>query len=247
MGRQTRQMSESGFYHIVFRGVNRQHLFEDDRDYLYFIDSLKNLKAEMVFEVHAYCLMSNHVHLILREKQLGDISTIMKRLLTKYAMYFNRQYERCGTLFSNRYKSIPIETDEYFIPLVSYIHQNPVKGGIVKKLEEYRFSSFIDYVYGGGLTDTDFSLNFLGKNEWLRLHQVIQRDNIDSVDKMRLSEEEIRRRILQYTDGKDPHEVTSWTKKERNVLLKQLKEKERLSIRQIERATGISRGVVAKC
>jgi len=75
-------MSESGFYHITFRGVNRQHLFEDDKDYLYFIDSLKNLKAEMVFEVHAYCLMSNHVHLLLREKQLGDISIIMKRLLT---------------------------------------------------------------------------------------------------------------------------------------------------------------------
>lgn len=247
MGRQARQMSESGFYHIVLRGVNRQHLFEDDRDYLYFIDSLKSLKAELVFEVHAYCLMSNHVHLLLREKQLGDISIIMKRLLTKYAMFFNRQYERCGTLFSNRYKSIPVETDEYFVPLISYIHQNPVKAGIVKKLEEYSFSSFIDYVRGGDFADTDFSLNLLGKNEWLRLHQVIQSDNIDTVDKMRLSEEEIRRRILQYTDGRDPHEMISLTKQERNEFLKQLKEREGLSVRQIERATGISRGVVAKC
>ncbi|MCC5468481.1 transposase [Pelosinus baikalensis] len=165
----------------------------------------------MAFEIHAYCLMSNHVHLLL-EKQLGDISIIMKRLLTKYAMYFNRQYDRCGTLISNRYKSIPVEVDEYFIPLVSYIHQNPVRAGLVKKLEEYSFSSFIDYVRGGGLTDTDFTLNLLGKNEWLRLHQVIQNDTIDTVDKMKLSEEEIRRKILQYTGGRDPHEIISWSK-----------------------------------
>lgn len=95
---------------------------------------------------------------------------------------------------------------------------------------------------GGGLTDTDFSLNLLRENEWLRLHQVIQSDNIDTVDKMRLSEEEIRRSILV---GKDPHEVMSWRKQERNVLLKQLKEREGLSIRQIEQPTGISRGAGA--
>ncbi|CQR72303.1 Transposase IS200 like protein [Sporomusa ovata DSM 2662] len=247
MGRKARKMSTTGYYHVVFRGINRQHLFEEESDFLYFIESLKQLKAEMLFELHAYCLMSNHVHLLMREKQIGDISVIMKRLLTKYVMYFNRKYERSGALIASRYKSVPVEIDEYFVPLMCYIHQNPIRAGIVKKPEEYRFSSYNDYVQGGNLTDTSFSLKMLGRDEWLRLHQIIRNDDFDVSGKKNLSEEEIRRRILQCTEGREPHEVAAWPKPERDALLRRLKEKECLSIRQIERATGISRGVVAKC
>jgi len=247
MGRQARKMSTTGYYHVVFRGINRQHLFEEESDFLYFIESLKQLKAEMLFELHAYCLMSNHVHLLMREKQIGDISVIMKRVLTKYVMYFNRKYERSGALIASRYKSVPVEIDEYFVPLMCYIHQNPIRAGIVKKPEEYRFSSYNDYVQGGNLTDTSFSLKMLGRDEWLRLHQIIRNDDFDVSGKKNLSEEEIRRRILQCTEGREPHEVAAWPKPERDALLRRLKEKECLSIRQIERATGISRGVVAKC
>jgi len=246
MGRQARKMSTTGYYHVVFRGINRQHLFEEESDFLYFIESLKQLKAEMLFELHAYCLMSNHVHLLMREKQIGDISVIMKRVLTKYVMYFNRKYERSGALIASRYKSVPVEIDEYFVPLMCYIHQNPIRAGIVKKPEEYRFSSYNDYVQGGNLTDTSFSLKMLGRDEWLRLHQIIRNDDFDVSGKKNLSEEEIRRRILQCTEGREPHEVAAWPKPERDALLRRLKEKECLSIRQIERATGISRGVVAK-
>ncbi len=90
MVRQARKLSGIGFYHIVFRGINRQHLFEEENDFLYFLASMQRIKAEMVFELHAYCLMSNHVHLLMKERQMGDVSLVMKRLLTKYAMYFNR-------------------------------------------------------------------------------------------------------------------------------------------------------------
>ncbi|WP_255451080.1 transposase [Sporomusa sp. KB1] len=209
MGRQARKMSTTGYYHVVFRGINRQHLFEEESDFLYFIESLKQLKAEMLFELHAYCLMSNHVHLLMREKQIGDISVIMKRLLTKYVMYFNRKYERSGALIASRYKSVPVEIDEYFVLLMCYIHQNPIKAGIVKKPEEYRFSSYNDYVQGGNLTDTSFSLKMFGRDEWLRLHQIITNDDFDVSGKKNLSEEEIRRRILQCTEGREPHEVSA--------------------------------------
>ena len=125
MGRQARQLSSTGFYHVILRGINRQHIFEEACDYTYFLQTLRDLKVDLAFELHAYCLMSNHVHLLFREKQLGDISLIMKRLLTKYAMYFNRKYQRSGALIASRYKSVPVEVDEYFIPLQRYIHQNP--------------------------------------------------------------------------------------------------------------------------
>lgn len=239
MGRQARKLSESGFYHIVFRGVNRQHLFEDDSDYTYLLKEIKQLKIEMLFEIHAYCFMSNHVHLLLKEKQVGDISVIMKRLLTKYAMHFNRKYERCGALISSRYKSVPVEADQYFIPLLCYIHQNPVRAGVVDKLEEYRYSSYTEYLMGGDFVDTLFSLQMLGKDEWMRLHQVIENDDFEITGKKRLSEEEVRRKILKHTIGRSSRSCIL-AKSERNALLRKLKE-EGLSTRQIERATGISR------
>lgn len=96
MSRPARQLSATGFYHVVLRAINRQHLFEEESDFTYFLNVLQQIKDEMAFELHAYCLMSNHVHMLLRENQMGDISLIMKRILTKYVMYFNRKYQRNG-------------------------------------------------------------------------------------------------------------------------------------------------------
>lgn len=247
MGRKSRQLSKTGFYHVIFRGINRQHLFEDENDYIYLINTLQDLKIEMKFEVHAYCLLSNHVHLLIREKLLGDISLIMKRLLTKYAMYFNRKYQRTGALITNRYKSIPIEVDAYFIPLLRYIHQNPLKAGVAKTMDDYMYSSYREYLHGGILTDTRLSLAMVGRDEWVRLHQIFTEESFEVSGKINLCDDDIRRKILRCTGGREPHEIISWSKAERNSLLRRLKEKEGLSIRQIERFTGISRGIVAKC
>jgi hypothetical protein len=104
----------------------------------------------------------------------------------------------------------------------------------------------MEYLRGGVFVDTLFSLQMLGEGEWMRLHQIIESEDFEITGKKRLSEEEVRRKILKHTVGRDPHEVASWLKNERNALLRRLKE-EGLSTRQIERATGISRGVVAKC
>ena len=246
MGRQARQLSATGFYHVVFRGINHQHLFEEESDYSYFWESLHQLKEEIAFEIHAYCLMSNHVHLLIREKQIGDISLIMKRLLTKYVMYFNRKYQRNGALIASRYKSIPVEVDEYFIPLLRYIHQNPLKAGMVEKMEEYRYSSYREYLSGGRLVNTSFSLKMVGTDEWIRLHNIFEEGNFEVSGKKHMNEEQIRRKILLCTGGKEPYEIASWSKLERDAVIRQLRE-EGLSIRQIERATGISRGIVGKC
>lgn len=246
MGRQARELSATGFYHVVFRGINHQHLFEDESDYRYFIEALQQLKEEMAFEIHAYCLMSNHVHLLIREKHVGDISLIMKRLLTKYVMYFNRKYQRNGALIASRYKSIPVEVDEYFIPLLRYIHQNPLKAGMVEKMEVYRYSSYREYLNGGNLVDTSFSLKMVGRDEWLRIHNIFEEDNFEVSGKKQMTEEQIRRKILLCTGGKEASEIASWSKAERDAMIRKLRE-EGLSIRQIERATGISRGIVGKC
>jgi len=247
MSREARKVSSSGFYHVMFRGINHQHLFEEDRDYISFLQTLQRLKSEMMFEIHAYCLMSNHVHILIRENDVGAISLIMKRLLIKYAMYFNRKYHRSGALISNRYKSVPIEVDKYFAPLIRYIHQNPIKAGVVANLSVYRYSSYLEYLRGGQLTDTELALEMIGKEDWESFHQSFDEGSFEVSDKTNISDEEIRHKILKSTEGREPYEIGSWSKVERDIILRQLREKAGLSIRQIERATGISRGIVTNC
>ena len=141
MSRPPRVLSETGLYHIIFRGLNRQNLFEEDDDYIKLLEIIKDIKNVFEIQIYAYCLMTNHVHLFLREKESGDIKTIMHKLLTRYVMWYNRKYQRSGSMIGNRYKSEPIEDETYYLTLMRYIHQNPVKADMVNKPEEYIWSS----------------------------------------------------------------------------------------------------------
>ncbi len=245
MSREARKLSKSGFYHIVFRGINHQNIFEEEQDFEYMLEIFKKLKQEMQFEIHAYCLMTNHVHILLKESQTGDISTILKRLLTKYVMKFNKKYQRSGALIGSRYKSKVVEVDEYFIPLIVYIHQNPLRAGIVKKLENYRYSSYCEYIGKRKFVDVKLSLEMLGKKEWVKAHQQLVENKFQVEGRKKLSEEEIRQKILKDTNNIEPQGIGTLEKTERDRILQKLKNSG-LSIREIERATGISRGIVAK-
>ncbi len=244
MSRLAREISPTGLYHIVFRGVNKQHIFEEETDYLKMIHVLYELKTELSFEIYSYCFMSNHVHLLLKEKSAGEISKIMKRLLTKYAMYFNKKYQRSGALIANRYKSQPVEFDEYFLSVIRYIHQNPIKAGIADKIEDYRWSSYKEYVGGRkNIADTDFVYQLITKKEFKQFHQAPETEVFLVSDKMKISDEAIRRAIIK-EQKIEPQQISTFDRARRNALLNELKGK--YSIRQLERVTGISRGIIAK-
>ena len=146
MSREARQFSKTGLYHILFRGMNHCHLFEEEKDYEKFLEILKKVQDEMSYEIYAYCLMSNHVHILLRESTLKDITKIMRKILTKYAGWFNRKYKRSGSLIANRYKSEAVEDDKYIFSLVRYIHQNPIKAGMVCEIEKYNMGMHLTQV-----------------------------------------------------------------------------------------------------
>lgn len=126
MPRQARKKSESGIYHIMLRGINKQQIFEDDEDCQKYLQILKECKAVSEFKLFAYCLMGNHIHLLI---QLGKepIDLIFKRIGSRYVYWYNLKYRRTGHLFQDRYKSEPVEADSYFLTVVRYIHQNPPK------------------------------------------------------------------------------------------------------------------------
>ena len=244
MSREARQISESGLYHIVFRGVNRQRIFEEKRDYEKLRDILIELKKEMCYEIYAYCFMSNHVHIIMKEKNAGDISLIMKRLLTKYVRWYNVKYERSGALIANRYKSKPVEVDEYFLSVIRYIHQNPIKAKIVNKLSEYEWSSYIEYTgKDNKLTDKKFVFDMMQKDEFIEFHQIEEKSIFVVDDRIKITDDEVRRKILKRI-GIDPKHIGNLDKNKRNDILSELKAE--FSIRQLERVTGISRGVIHK-
>jgi len=130
MPRQARIDAPGALHHIVIRGIERKGIFEDDKDREDFLERLSGLLQEKVTPCYGWALMSNHVHLLLRTG-IVPIASIMRRLLTGYAVRFNRRHRRHGHLFQNRYKSILCEEDRYLMQLVAYIHLNPVRAGIV--------------------------------------------------------------------------------------------------------------------
>jgi len=129
MSRKPRKYGDTGIYHVILRGNNKQNLFYDDKDRSFFIKKLMNYVEKSGIDLYAYCLMGNHVHLLIGKGNYV-MSDFVKRLSCSYVYYFNHKYERSGHLFQGRYKSEPVESVEYFKTAYRYILQNPEKAGI---------------------------------------------------------------------------------------------------------------------
>ena len=122
-------------HHVMARGIEGQDIFRDTRDYNEFLRRLSEVVTEGRVKLFAWCLLSNHFHLLVRPRVML-LSTMMRRLMTGYAVWHNRRHGRKGHLFQNRYKSIVVEEDPYFLELVRYIHLNPIRAGLVSQLTE---------------------------------------------------------------------------------------------------------------
>ena len=130
-------------HHIMIRGIERRRIFNDDKDRENFIERLSILLPETQSQCYAWALMTNHAHLLIRSGPSG-ISNLMRRLLTGYAVSYNRRHKRHGQLFQNRYKSVICQEDAYLLELVRYIHLNPLRAKLVDNLEQLN-----DYPYSG--------------------------------------------------------------------------------------------------
>lgn len=163
MARQARKKSETGIYHIMLRGIDKRNIFLDDEDKRKFINSIIKAKKRGNFTLYAYCILNNHVHLLIKEES-ESIGESVKRITVGYIAWHNDKYKRTGHLFENRFKSEPVETDISFFRVLRYIHQNPLKAGIVKKLKDYHWSSYRQYInkYNGfnSFIDTELTLSY---------------------------------------------------------------------------------------
>jgi REP element-mobilizing transposase RayT len=258
--RQARQISSTGIYHIMFRGVSHCHIFEDTDDYLKLCDILSSVKSEMGFKIPAYCLMDNHVHLMLIEDQPARLPLFMKKVLVRYVAWFNRRHQRSGVLMENRYRSECVTDEPYTLAVIRYIHLNPCVAGIVAMPGAYRWSSYSDYLSdSGGLADMTWALSMFSQDEeqarsgFIAFHENEPVEKIEIATSTKLTEEQLRKEMLVTLSAESSlpeiyslFDIASLKRPQRNAMLTVLRQRG-FSIRQIERATGISRGIIAKC
>ncbi len=146
-------------YHVYNRGAGRQEIFRERDNYLFPLRRLKRYAGTLHIAVIAYCLMPNHYHFLLRQDGEQPVSLLLQRIFNSYTKAFNRRYGRRGTLFEGRYKAVHMDEDGYLLHLSRYIHANPVKDGLVSRLEEWPYSNYSEWVgtRKGTLVDQAFT------------------------------------------------------------------------------------------
>jgi putative transposase len=249
--------SRSGIYHIMLRGANRQEIFHDDEDCSKFLDLLHIYKLKTEVEIYSWCLMSNHVHLLLKEGN-EDVSATMKRIGVSYVSYYNWKYRTSGHLFQDRFKSENVENVRYLLTVVRYIHQNPIKAEMVRRVDEWRWSSCRHYYgthdEGRKLLDSDsiFGMfsgdNILARERFKEFNEKVNQDQClhHDMNKSRLTDEEARDVIKNLLNDTEIAQVKSLPRIQRNEILQKTKKIKGLSQRQTARILGVSRTLISK-
>jgi REP element-mobilizing transposase RayT len=256
LSRTAREKCESGIYHIIARGINRQAIFFDNEDYIRYLETLNKYKNDGKCTVLGYCLMRNHLHLLLQENS-ESIAVTMKRIGTSYAWWYNKRYDRVGHVFQDRYKSECVEDDAYLLTVIRYIHLNPVKAKITEKPEEYKWSSCRAYYTRdecpAGLTATETILAcFKHRNkpeeDCFRQYMEQQSDErcLEYDIKRCIKDSALKREIEIISGGIKASELHSVEKTERNTILRRAKDIPGSNLRQISRVTGIGINIILR-
>lgn len=159
-------------YHVIQRGNNREPCFFAEEDYQFYLECLKDALQKYRCDLHAYVLMTNHVHLLITPETDDGLSKVMQSLGRRYVQYVNHVYRRMGTLWEGRFKSSLVDTDNYLLTCRRYIELNPVRAGMVEAPDEYRWSSYRCNTFGEETTLVDSHVLYrqLGSTRDERLH-----------------------------------------------------------------------------
>lgn len=293
MPRTARETSQTGIYHAILRGVNKQQIFECHEDYEHFIQVLQRqcgmtahkpsqgysrytnyelleaLSSKPAPEdpadeqqavpvrhcyIYAYCLMGNHVHLLLKgaDEEIGEV---MKRITSSYVYYYNHKYGRIGHLFQERFKSQPVEDWEYFLTLLRYIHQNPLKPQLVTDLRDYHWSSWREYL---GVSGTPFcsttpvlsrisieELSEIVNTPLTETEEDLMMDYEPKVKKAKYTDREVWEKITEYCGSTNSAEFQALKRPYQKHIMYYLHE-QGVGARTIARLTGVTYSIVQK-
>jgi len=230
----------------MMRGINKQLIFEEPEDYSQFLSFLSEVKKISKFKLFAYCLMGNHLHLLIKEAE-EPLSKIFQRVGARYVFWFNWKYGRSGHLFQDRFRSEPIESDDYFVMVLAYLYQNPVKAGLCKRPADYKWCSrkqlgdceLVDEAELFGI----ITIEEIKNTEKAELGREFLEPRIGR--KMALSDAEAFARMKASSGVKNVSGFQLLDREMQAEVFRKLK-MQGVSMRQLARLSGIGRGVVER-
>ena len=253
MSRKPRVFSQTDVYHVILRSVNQHIIFEEDYDYQKFLFILSDCKKKYNVEVCAYCLMNNHIHILIKSPS-DVLSNFFQSLETIFVRWYNNKYKRSGHLFQDRFHSYAVEDMGAFLSVIYYIHNNPVKANICRFSSDYKWSSSGAY-YGKENTLVDLSLacNIAGSKESLQHFFAREPDREDDEmfandhrqTKHFCTDEQALVIFRNTTNLSSTSEVGKVTKAKRNEYVRSLREKG-LTVKQIARLMDISEATIKR-
>lgn len=239
----------------MLRGINKQDIFYEEKDYLKFQEIIRKTKKSYLYQLYSYVLMPNHIHLEIKDENY-KISRIIQSMGTSYANYFNKKYERKGHLFENRFRSKNVENVPYLLNLVRYIHQNPLKAGI-SKMEQYQWSSFFEYFKSEDIEQEDKMVDtkevleiFLPKKECakrtflefneknLKFHE--SAELLEYEIKSKLTDEEVIYFIKEELGIDNIPQIQKYNKKYRDEIIRKIVKMKGVTQLQVARILGIT-------
>ena len=262
MARNARRLSTCNIYHVMIRGNDKKDIFFDFEDRIRFLEILEKIKCKNNYFNLAYCLMNNHVHLLIKEG-IENISQTMKRINVTYVYYFNHKYHRIGHLFQDRFRSEIIEDDNYLLAAARYIHNNPMKAGLVARPEDYPWSSYRAYISKNEevtrLINRELLIGIFSNDQEDAIKQLIEftndakEDQLIDIDRNEreenasISDSEARNHTIeilrQYNESIDDLQSCQ-NKRARNTRIREIKEYTGASVRQLSNILGISKDII---
>ena len=197
MPRIARKNLNTPFIHVIVQGINKEYIFSKDEYIETYLNIFAKNKKIYDFTVIAYCIMNNHAHFLIYTENIKDFGKFMQKTNLIYAQRYNKEENRCGVLFRNRYCTEPIYDKNYIINCIKYIHDNPVKAKMVLKCEEYRYSSYRDYINNTGVTQSEIMKEIFGQNcDYLELF-----NRVDDMRFIDINEESLDEKIKYIIKG----------------------------------------------
>lgn len=242
MSRKPRQNQNGKYYHVMVQGIRKEYIFPDDDCKGYYLTCLQKAKQYCEAKLLAFCVLGNHAHILAVVKDGVELTKYFRRVNSEYAMYYNRTRNRVGYVFRDRFKSELITDMRYLINCLAYIQNNPVKAGIVNQAEDYKYSSYTNYITQNGIIDFDEA----GK------YYITKADNIKKIMKeftnnvwMEYDDREYENKEKVLKEVIKKYGLTSDRIKTDDELLKkavkELQERSKLSIREIAKLFDIGR------
>ncbi len=252
MVREARMESETGFYHVMVRGINKEKILEKEKEKERILMLIKEKRQDVLCRIVAYCVMDNHMHMIIIAEK-SELVKIMKKINISYAMSYNQRHDRVGPVFQGRFRSENITDEAYLYGAIRYIHNNPIKAGLVSKPEEYKWSSLREY-----LNDTPIIIDekikeeilngFVSAKDFLDFHRIEDDTNYLEIkeEAEQLKEKKAKRIINNYFEEKRITDKGQVKGKDMEELLKKLLNETDLSYRKIADLTGTNLRIIHK-